>query len=420
MDSQARGGVGPEFGAGEIWRLATALAGATSATEVAVAVATCGASAAGASFANLAVLDPDAKRVRAVHAAELDPEVAARWSEFGIDEATPLCEAILTGEPVLLPSEGAIGAAYPHLLSDTLSAGLQATASLPLLGTNDVPIGAIGFGWAQPQAFNYRQRTRLILVAQLAAEGLARALHAPKANLLNVDRIEARVLQEAFLPAKLPHTEHLEVAAAYLPASDAPMGGDWYDAFPVDGGTFLVIGDVAGHGREAVGAMAQLRNAVRAFADEDPAPGRVVTRVNRMLCRLGEGQTATITVARWDPDSRTLVRSNAGHPPLLRCHAGEFSFLSPRSGNIMIGADPGWQYGEETKVLRPGTTLLFYTDGLIESRTENLEDSMERLRLFAEGLSDLAPQAVCDDVLRWRLQRSQREDDICLVAARMA
>lgn len=419
MDSQARS-IGPVFAEGEIWRLATALAGATSPSEVAAAVATCGASAAGASFVNLAIFDSEAKRVRVVHAADLDPAVAARWAEFGIDEATPLCEAILTGAPVMLSSGDAIGAAYPHLLADTLSAGIQATASLPLLGAGRVPIGAIGFGWARPQAFSDRQRSRLILVGQLAAESLERTLRVPTSSLVTVDRIEARVLQEAFLPARLPHTEHLEVAAAYLPASDAPMGGDWYDAFPVDGGTCLVIGDVAGHGREAVAVMAQLRNAVRAFADEDPAPGRVVTRVNRMLCRLGEGQTATITVARWDPASRTLVRSNAGHPPLLRCHAGEFSFLSPKSGNIMIGADPGWQYGEETKVLRPGTTLLFYTDGLIESRTENLEDSMERLRLFAEDLTDLAPQAVCDDVLRWRLERSPREDDICVVAARMA
>lgn len=419
MDSQARS-TGPEFGEGEIWRLATALAGASSPTEVAAAVATYGASAAGASFANLAIFDPEVRRVRAVHAADLNPEIAARWSEFDVDEATPLGQAILTAQPVLLSSKDAIGAAYPHLLADTLAARLQATASLPLLGSGRVAIGAIGFGWAHPQAFDHRQRSRLILVAQLAAESLERTLGVPHGHVVAVDRVEARVLQEAFLPARLPHTEHLEVAAAYLPASDAPMGGDWYDAFPVDGGTCLVIGDVAGHGREAVSVMAQLRNAVRAFADEDPAPGRVVTRVNRMLCRLGEGQTATITVARWDPETRTLVRSNAGHPPLLRCHAGEFSFLSPKSGNLMIGADPGWQYGEEIKVLRPGTTLLFYTDGLIESRTESLEHSMERLRLFAEGLADLAPQAVCDDVLRWRLERSQREDDICVVATRMA
>ena len=408
------------FDDAEVWQLATALSGAGTPDEVATALADCGTASAGAATANMAMFDSRTNRVRVVHNPGLDAAIAARWSEFGIGEPTPLSEAILTGHPVLLSTVEAIGANYPGLLPDTLAAGLAATASLPLRSSAGMTIGAVGLGWTRPQAFTSRQMSRLRLIAQLAGEALERATGTPRTGRAVADRAEARVLQEAFLPAKLPRTDHLEIAAAYLPASDAPMGGDWYDAFPVDGGTCLVIGDVAGHGVRSVAVMAQLRNAVRAFADEDPSPGRVMTRLNRMLCRLGDGETATVIVAMWSPTGRTLVHTNAGHPSILRCRPGEFGFLASDAGKgLLIGADPTWQYGEEVKAMRLGTTIVFYTDGLIENRTESLGVTMGQLEAFAEGLPDLSPQAVCDDLLGWRLQRHHREDDVCVVAARM-
>ncbi len=317
------------FEGGEVWRLATALSGAASQSEVGTAIADLAAPAAGSVFANLATFDDRTKLVQVIHGPALAPDIADRWLEFAVDEPTPLCEAILTGSAVLLPSLEAIGARYPLLLSDTISAGLAATASVPLRSSDGRTLGAIGLGWREPQAFAARQLSRLTLIAQLAAEAVERTTGTSPAgragpdrrasDRVGADRVEARVLQEAFLPATLPRTEHLEVAAAYLPASDTPMGGDWYDAFPVDGGTCLVIGDVAGHGLPSVAAMAQLRYAVRAFADEDPTPGRIVTRVNRMLCRLDPDTTATLIVAVWHPEEQVLVRTNAGHPSLLRC-----------------------------------------------------------------------------------------------------
>ena len=113
----------------------------------------------------------------------------------------------------------------------------------------------------------------------------------------------------------------------YLPASDAAMGGDWYDVFPVVGGTCLVIGDVAGHGVQSAAVMGELRNSVRAYAIEDPSPASVLTRLNTMMCQLEPGEYATAIVAVWDEERGTLLRSNAGHPPVLRCRRGEFVFL---------------------------------------------------------------------------------------------
>ena len=405
----------------DIWRLATALSGAASKEDVAVALAEEGAAAAGASFSNMAMLEAETNRVSVVHGSVLNHRIASRWAEFHINDQTPLCEAMLSGRAVLLGSAEAVRERYPNLLAETLAACLSATASLPLQTPSGVCLGAIGFGWRRPQAFTPRQVRRLDLIAQMAAQALDRALlyERERGQASAWERAEAHLLQEAFLPRVLPQAGSLGLAAAYLPARDAAMGGDWYDAFPVDGGLFLVIGDVAGHGLRSAAVMAQLRNAVRAFADEDPTPERVLTRLNRMLCRLEPGETATAIVAVWNAAAGTIVRSNAGHPPVLRCRVDKTDFLPPPAGRLMLGVDPDWVYMAETKVLRPGTTLLFYTDGLVETRDRGLEEGMEDLRTFAEGLPDLLPQALCDRVLEWRLGAARREDDMCLLAARL-
>jgi serine phosphatase RsbU (regulator of sigma subunit) len=404
-----------------IWRLATALSGAVTPSDVAMALAEQGAAAAGATFSNLAILDLDTKRVRVVHGSVLDAGIAARWAEFDLDDRTPLGETILTGCPVLLGSLDEVGRRFPDLVADTQDAGLGATASLPLHTAGGVTLGAVGFGWTQPQAFGARQVRHLDLITHMTAQALDRAVlyERERGQPTAREQAEAHLLQDAFLPRVLPQTESLQLAAAYLPARDAPVGGDWYDAFGVDGGICLVIGDVAGHGLRSAAVMAELRNAVRAFADEDPAPDRVLTRLNRMLYRLEPGETATAIVALWDPAAGTILRSNAGHPSVLRCRVGETGYLVPPEGGLMLGVDPSWVYRAEVKVLRPGTTLLFYTDGLVETRGQSLDDGMNDLQAFVEGLDDLSPQAVCDQVLQWRLHAARREDDLCLLAARL-
>jgi serine phosphatase RsbU (regulator of sigma subunit) len=158
---------------------------------------------------------------------------------------------------------------------------------------------------------------------------------------------------------------------------------------------------------------------VRAYADEDPTPERILTRLNRMLCRLEPDEIATAIVAVWNAASGTIVRSSAGHPPVLRCRVGETGFLTAPGGRLALGVDPNWVYPAEPKLLRPGTTLLFYTDGLVEMRGRSIDDGMDELRQFVETLPDYAPQALCDRVLEWRLGAARREDDMCLLAARL-
>ncbi|HEX2052451.1 MAG TPA: GAF domain-containing SpoIIE family protein phosphatase [Actinomycetota bacterium] len=403
-----------------IWRLAIALTAAVTPYDVGVAVAKHGEAAAGASYCNLALLDPVTEKVRVIHGSQIDPAIAARWAEFQLDEQTPLCDAMRTGRPVLVPTEADVAREYPHLLADTLATSLTSTASLPLRAANGSVIGAIGLGWRALQRFGTKQTLRLERISQLASQSLERALEeGERSRRTAQEAADAHVLQAAFLPATLPQTARLETAAAYLPASDAPMGGDWYDAFPVDGGMCLVIGDVGGHGLQAAAVMVQLRNAVRAYADEDPTPHRVMARLNRMLCRLEPEETATGIIALWNESTGIITRSNAGHPTVLRCRTGETDYLFPPARHAMLGVDPTWVYGQEDKVLRSGTTLLFYTDGLVEIRGRTIDDGMEELRDFVAELEDLSPQAVCDEVLGWRLSTAAREDDICVLAVRI-
>lgn len=403
-----------------IWRLSIALTAAVTPYDVGLAVAHHGHAAAGASYANLAILDPLAERVRVIHGDLLDPAIAARWREFGLDEQAPLCDAMRTGRPVLLGDETTFARSYPNTFPEMLAASLTAAAALPLTAANGTVIGALGLGWIAGQRFGTKQTLRLERIAQLASQTLERALEERERSQRTAqEAADAHVLQAAFLPAQLPQTARLRTAAAYLPASDAPMGGDWYDAFPVDGGMCLVIGDVGGHGVQSAAVMVQLRNALRAFADEDPTPSMVLTRLNRMLYRLEPEETATAIVALWDENTGIITRANAGHPSVLRCRPGETDYLFPPARHAMLGVDPNWDYSQEIKLLRPGTTLLFYTDGLVEMRGRSIDDGMNELREFVTGLTDLSPQAVCDEVLGWRLSAASREDDICVLAVRL-
>jgi serine phosphatase RsbU (regulator of sigma subunit) len=406
---------------GGIWRLASALASAVTPSDVAAALAEEGAAAAGAAFSNMAMLNAETRRVRAVHGSMMDSALAVRWEEFDLSDSTPLCEAMITRRAVLLGSLDELGRRYPEMVADTVDAPLNATASYPLLSAAGMVLGAAGFAWRTPQRFDADQAQTLDLIAKLAAQALERAVlyQLEHEEVKSRERLDAQLLQDAFLPRTLPKTKSLDVAATYLPASDAAMGGDWYDVFPVKGGTCLVIGDVAGHGLQSAAVMGQLRNTVRAYAIEDPSPAAVLTRLNTMMCQLEDGEHASAIVALWDDERRTLLRANAGHPPVLRCRAGEFEYLLPPPNSRLLGVSDGWVYQEETKVLRPGTTMLFYTDGLIEQRGHDIDQSMRELLVFTEGLSDLSPQATCDQVLQWRRARGRLEDDVCLLAARL-
>lgn len=405
-------------------RLATALSAASTLSEVAEIVGLWAPLVAGASFANLAVLDRATNVVRVVHGSSLGEDIAQKWAQFPIDTPTPLCTAILTGRPVLLADLSAIQQSYSLLLEDTVAAGLQATASLPLRGADGSTIGAIGLAWTDPQRFDQSQLSELEVVTALVARAAQRVgaqTDERSSRPVSGGLRAVQALQEALLARSFNPTAGLDVAAAYLPASDAPMGGDWYDVFPVEDSTCLVIGDVAGHGVDATAAMAELKHAVRAYAVEDPSPATVTSRTNRFIHRLHPGLTATLIVATWQHHTRTLWRCNAGHPPMISCRPDLFEFVPLLGGpNLMLGVDPAFEYRQEARQLRPDTTLLLYSDGLVEQPPEAIDHTMDRLLDHCRKQPSLEPQRLVNDLLLWRLRQGSAPDDICLMAVRLA
>ncbi|GAA4732584.1 hypothetical protein GCM10023328_09880 [Modestobacter marinus] len=224
-----------------------------------------------------------------------------------------------------------------------------------------------------------------------------------------------------------PRVAGLESAVRYLPASrHTQVGGDWYDAFPLpDGGTMLVIGDVAGHDAPAAASMAQTRAMLQAIAQRSTgSPAEVLRDLDEVLAGLELHTLVTVVVARIDPPStdaadgtRLLRWSNAGHPPPVLARADGGVTLLAQAPESLLGIVPGARRTDHALRLCPGDTLLFYTDGLVERRDAPLDDGLAWLvdEVTRTGRDPL--DRLCDDLLGELGGRV--DDDVALLAVRL-
>ncbi|MFI7285702.1 SpoIIE family protein phosphatase [Streptomyces anulatus] len=264
--------------------------------------------------------------------------------------------------------------------------------------------------------YNEADRAVAEEVARRTALGLDNTrLHAAQADI-------AATLQQALL-TDLPHVPGLELAAHYQPAQHAAeVGGDWYDAFPLeDGDTALVIGDVTGHDVKAASRMSELRNMLRALAVDRPeeSPGQILRRLDTAQARLALADSATTVLARLRPDdtgSWDLAWSVAGHPPPLLITADGSSSYLTGGKSLLLGVRPATERPTAEIRLPAGATLLLYTDGLIESRTQNLDTGMTRLRQHITTHQHLPLAQLCAQLAR---ELGDTRDDITLIAARI-
>jgi anti-sigma regulatory factor (Ser/Thr protein kinase) len=229
----------------------------------------------------------------------------------------------------------------------------------------------------------------------------------------------AETLQRSLLPEELPTIPGITLAARYRPATTGmEIAGDWYDVVPLPNGhVVLVIGDVAGHGLRAAATMGQLRMALRAYALEESGPVGVMRRVRELVQQLIPSEMATLLYLVFDPDSGSIVYSNAGHlPPLLITPDGQGRYLEEGLAPP-LGATPHPDYDVEAEAqLAPGSTLLLFTDGLVERRGISLRHGLDRLREEARAkTSDL--ERMCDHVLASLLE-GDVSDDVALLALR--
>ena len=262
-----------------------------------------------------------------------------------------------------------------------------------------------------------------------AREVAARAgLALDNARLYAEQRRLAEVLQRSLLTTP-PEPDHCEIAVRYVPAARAAsVGGDWYDAFlQSDGATVLVIGDVMGHDTAAAAAMGQLRGLLRGIAWHSGAPpAEVLSGLDAAMLGLAVSTTATAVVARLEQQGSELQRgrtrlrwSNAGHPPPMTVTPdGVVAVLDSDDADLLLGIDPRTARTEHVADLDRGSTVLLYTDGLIERRGQDLDRGTELLRGTLAELAHLPLGELCDTLLD-RLLPPDADDDAALVAVRL-
>ncbi|WP_239162789.1 SpoIIE family protein phosphatase [Paractinoplanes rishiriensis] len=254
-----------------------------------------------------------------------------------------------------------------------------------------------------------------------AAEiGRRAGLAIDNSRLYGRQRRVAEVLQQSMLP-DLPHIPGIELHAKYLPAQvGAAVGGDWYDAFvQPDGSVMLAVGDVAGHDIEAAATMGQVRNLVRGDAygrDDDPGP--LLTQLDRALHGLAVPAAATAVLARLrrEDDDYSLTFANAGHPPpvLLRPDGEvEVWWESPEP---LLGLMPGDPRSTHRRRIPPGSTLLLYTDGLVEHPAQLIDDGIGRIRAVLRNNPTVPAADLCSRLIE---TATRRDDDIALLVIRL-
>ncbi len=286
--------------------------------------------------------------------------------------------------------------------------GIRSLLGVPLLAESRV-LGVLHVGSLAPRRFTADERDLL----QLAGDRAALAIQ--NAKLFEQRRL-AEVLQRRLLP-DLSQISDLELAARYLPASGAGLGGDWYDAFQLGGDRVAIAtGDVVGHGVAAAAVMAQLRTALRAYAADGHAPSAAVERVNSLIWDLGPPTMTTLAYVVIDLERESLESVIAGHPPpLIISPGGEAAYL-PLQGGVPLGTSRLARYRCDTHAFEAGSTVILYTDGLVESRRVSIDDGLARLRSLVAGQDDL--EALCTRLVEG-LVPPERADDVALVAARL-
>jgi serine phosphatase RsbU (regulator of sigma subunit)/anti-sigma regulatory factor (Ser/Thr protein kinase) len=243
---------------------------------------------------------------------------------------------------------------------------------------------------AERRPFTLEDQTLLTVLAGRLGQGLQRV------HQVDQQRETALALQHAILgPAELPHGFAVRYQAASWPLQ---VGGDWYDIVDLDDGRIaLVVGDCVGHGLAAATVMGQLRSACRALLLDNASPAAALAKLDRFAARLPGAQCTTAVCAILDPETGELAYSSAGHPPPILVHADGTTQILEGGHTIALGVRPHWSRPEAHVTMPARSTVVLYTDGLVERRRLALDDGISRAATLVQDgrvspLEDLANQ----------------------------
>jgi len=284
--------------------------------------------------------------------------------------------------------------------------GLRSLLGVPLMLESRV-IGVLHVGSLSPRQFDDDD-------ADLLQRAGDRAALAIGGRLAERERGLADAFQRSLIPP-LPTLPGFAVAGRYRPAASAALGGDWYDAFPLPSGALgVAIGDVVGRGFQAAALMGQLRAALRAYAIDDWSPGSVLGRLSTLLRQLQPGWGATLLYAVLEPHAGTGTVARAGHPPPLVLDADGRARLLELPVAVPLAAVRNAVYEEARFELGSGSTVVLYTDGLIERPEEPLDAGLERLRNLVED-STHDPHRLADGLMGTLIGKGSATDDTAVL-----
>jgi PAS domain S-box-containing protein len=390
------------------------LAEALDVEQVVEVITEVGRTAIGALRSAVALLDDDKLGLRVVNPSGLAPTgpdgVGVRLT---LDTPSVMTRAIATRRPVLIADPEELRSAFD---SDGESERAVETGDehawvgLPLLAAG-MPLGALRFSFGRPRTILEEERVFLEALAGQCALAVERA------ELYEKEHTAAVTLQRSLLPGELPRVRGLALDAKYLPKATG-VGGDWYDVFKLpDRRLAVTVGDVMGKGLLAAAGMGRVRNALRALALTDPRPAAVLAGLDRLFAATElEDYVTTVTYLVIDPETGEGQAGNAGHPPTLLLTPGALPVLDGAEAGTPLGwASPRRQHAFR---LPPGSTAVFYSDGLVENRVRGLDAGLDELVSTAAGApEDLlsAPGRLLQYLLDNMLAGHEQDDDVTVL-----
>ncbi|MFD3452572.1 SpoIIE family protein phosphatase [Streptomyces sp. NPDC058691] len=374
----------------------------------------------------------------AVNGVRPAPPLGPEGHPVVIEPSSPQAAGLASGRAVLepcLPDSPEWQSQNPERNARVISFGIHSLICAPL-SARGVLLGVVNF-WRSHETRPFDEED-LSPAEELAARA---AVCIDNARRFTREHTMAETLQRSLLPQKLPRLNAIDAAYRYLPAQ-AGVGGDWFDVLPLPGARVaLVVGDVVGHGLHAAATMGRLRTAVHNFSSLDLPPDELLSHLDELVGRMdqpdalpeagtGDGPAAsgtgtasgapvsgaTCLYAVYDPVSGACTLARAGHllPALVRPD-GTVDFLElPQAPPLGLGGMP---FTAVELVLPEDSTLVLYTDGLVEGRERDVDEGLQQLRGVLADHPGRDPETVCRDVLHAMLP-SEPDDDIALLVAR--
>jgi PAS domain S-box-containing protein len=394
------------------------LAEALTVEQVVDVITEVGRTAIGALRSAVALLDPETLRLRVINSdgvAPVGPDSGG--DRLTLDTPSVMTRAIATRRPVLIADPEELRRQFE---GDAESGGdriedtgdERSWVGLPLLAAG-APLGALRFSFNRPRRITEEERVFLEALAGQCALAVERAA------MYEREHATAETLQRSLLPDKLPVVPGLELDARYLPVTrNMEIGGDWYDVFRLpDRRLAVTVGDVMGKGLTAAAGMGRVRNALRALALTDPRPAAVLAGLDRLFSATElEEQVTTVSYLVIDPETGEGQAGNAGHLPTLLLTQDAMPVLDQAEA----GTPLGWPSPRKQHAFRlpPGSTAVFYSDGLVENRVRGLDDGLDELvRVAASAPGELLrqPGQLLQYLLDHMLAGHEQDDDVTVL-----